>query len=235
MVLTSTDVNNAATETRSSNADATDTLPTRPSPPSPILRDSVDLVPDNIVRAESQSALVQEEGELATEPSMKPHDANLRPDIVHADGRMYGPRQGSRMEPRYPPQGPGRSFPRYPPSDYQRGYYDPRMQHGPLPAPPHGPQAPRGPQPLQPSRGPQPPQPSRGSQPPRGPQPGYHNSGYHDAPYRNSHDGFEGYVESYWHPPSSLYFGPGGRYEHGYGREYPNEYPEDQEEGGLAP
>ncbi|KAG1818703.1 uncharacterized protein BJ212DRAFT_1479689 [Suillus subaureus] len=42
-------------------------------------------------------------------------------------------------------------------------------------------------------------------------------------------------VNSYWHPPSSAYFGPGGRYQHGYEREYPNKYPEDLEDGGRAP
>ncbi|KAG2046023.1 hypothetical protein BDR06DRAFT_1015096 [Suillus hirtellus] len=66
-------------------------------------------------------------------------------------------------------------------------------------------------------------------QPPHGPQPQYHGD-YHDAPYHNSHDGYDGYVETYWHPPSSAYFGPQGRYQHGYGCEYPNEYPKDQED-----
>ncbi|KAG1849136.1 hypothetical protein DFJ58DRAFT_729625 [Suillus subalutaceus] len=72
-------------------------------------------------------------------------------------------------------------------------------------------------------------------QAPHGPQHQYRSGGYHDAPYRDNQDGYEGYVESYWHPPSHAYFGSGGRYEHGYGREYPNEYPKDQEDGGQAP
>ncbi|KAG2364622.1 hypothetical protein BDR07DRAFT_1374867 [Suillus spraguei] len=72
-------------------------------------------------------------------------------------------------------------------------------------------------------------------QPSHGPQPLYHNSRYHDAPYCDSQDGYDGYVKTYWHPPSSLYFGSGGRYQHWYGREYPNEYPKNPEEGGRAP
>ncbi|KAG2115162.1 uncharacterized protein F5147DRAFT_649568 [Suillus discolor] len=51
----------------------------------------------------------------------------------------------------------------------------------------------------------------------------------HDADMRP--DGYDSYVETYWHPPSSAYFGPGGRYQHGYGCEYHNEYPKDQEDG----
>ncbi|KAG1758023.1 hypothetical protein EDB19DRAFT_2034058 [Suillus lakei] len=55
------DINKAATETHSSNADATNSLPAHPlspSPPSPTRRDSVDFVPDNI-RGESPMPAAQ--------------------------------------------------------------------------------------------------------------------------------------------------------------------------------
>ncbi|KAG2069898.1 hypothetical protein BDR04DRAFT_1156055, partial [Suillus decipiens] len=145
-----------------------------------------------------------------SEPAMEiPHDQEVRP--------MYDPRPRGPLPPRY---GPG--FTRYPQSDY---YHDPHAMH-------RAPQLPHGPQPRphqhQPTHGPP-------HQPSHGPQPQYHNGGHHDAPYHDSRDGYDGYVDSYWHPPSSAYFGPGGRYQHGYGREYPNEYPEDLEDGGRAP
>ncbi|KAG1786881.1 uncharacterized protein HD556DRAFT_1311169 [Suillus plorans] len=177
-------VNKAAAETRSSNADATNSLPTRPLPPSPTRHASVDLFPDNIRRTESEMAAAPTDGDFNAEShSMtRAHDADMRPG-------MYGPRPRGPMPSRY-----GQGFARYPPPEY---YHDSRMAHAP--------------------------------QPPHGPQPQYHGD-YHDAPYHNSHDGYDGYVETYWHPPSSAYFGPQGRYQHGYGREYPNEYPKDQED-----
>ncbi|KAG1882562.1 hypothetical protein F4604DRAFT_1921123 [Suillus subluteus] len=142
-----------------------------------------------------------------SEPPMEaPHDPEVRP--------VYDPCPRGPLVPRY---GPG--FTRYPQSNY---YHDPHAMH-------RAPQLPHGPQPRphqhQPTHGPP-------RQPPHGPQPQYHNGGYHDAPYHDSRDGYDGYVDSYWHPPSSAYFGLGGRYQHGYGREYPNEYPEDPEDGG---
>jgi hypothetical protein len=180
--------------------------------------------PNDEQSGENVDALVQQ-GDLATE---RAHDANVRQDLVQADEGMYGPRQGLRMEPHYHstwndppygdshPHGPGRGFPRYPPSDYQRGYYDQRMQHGPPP--------PRGSQPPQPSRGSQPP-PSRSSQPPRGSQPPqqydethYRGGGYHDGHYHD-HDPRE-YREDYWHPSSNPYYGSGGGGYHMYGPDY---------------
>ncbi|KAG2112487.1 hypothetical protein BD769DRAFT_1674100 [Suillus cothurnatus] len=145
-----------------------------------------------------------------SEPAMEiPHDQEVRP--------MYDPCPRGPLPLRY---GPG--FTQYPQSNY---YHDPRAMH-------HTPQLPHGPQPHphqhQPTHGPP-------HQPSHGPQPQYHNGGYHDAPYHNSRDGYDGYVDSYWHPPSSAYFSPGGRYQHGYGHEYPNKYPEDLEDGGRAP
>ncbi|KAG1817616.1 uncharacterized protein BJ212DRAFT_1500091 [Suillus subaureus] len=88
-------------------------------------------------------------------------------------------------------------------------YHDPHMPHAPQAL--HAPQAPHGPQHQ------------------------YRSGGYHNAPYHDNQDGYKGYIESYWHSPSHAYFGSGGRYEHGYGWEYPNEYPKDQEDGGQAP
>ncbi|KAG1784330.1 uncharacterized protein HD556DRAFT_1315168 [Suillus plorans] len=211
-------VNKAAAETRSSNADATNSLPTRPLPPSPTRHASVDLFPDNI-RGESlgpaaKSPLMQPpslqpatihdqpigrreprrtESEMAAAPTdgdfnAESHSMTRAHDADMRPG-MYGPRPRGPMPSRY-----GQGFARYPPPEY---YHDSRMAHAP--------------------------------QPPHGPQPQYHGD-YHDAPYHNSHDGYDGYVETYWHPPSSAYFGPQGRYQHGYGREYPNEYPKDQED-----
>ncbi|KAG0694723.1 hypothetical protein DFH29DRAFT_1006069 [Suillus ampliporus] len=136
------------------------------------------------------------------------HDAEVRPV-------MYDPRPRGSMPLCY-----GSGFTWYMQSEY---CHDPRMPH---PSQlPHGPQ----PRPRQPPHGPQPRQPSHR------PQPQYPHGGYHDAPYRDPQDGYEGYVKGYWHPPSGAYFGPGGRYEHGYRREYPNEYPKDLEDGGRVP
>ncbi|KAG1788299.1 uncharacterized protein HD556DRAFT_1447895 [Suillus plorans] len=67
-------VNKAAAETRSSNADATNSLPTRPLPPSPTRHASVDLFPDNIVRGESL-------GPAAKSPLMQP--PSLQPATIH--------------------------------------------------------------------------------------------------------------------------------------------------------
>ncbi|KAG2352306.1 hypothetical protein BDR07DRAFT_1498621 [Suillus spraguei] len=130
-------------------------------------------------------------------------------------------RSSSRRE---SPQGPGRAFTRYPPSEYIRNYHDSRMPHAPQPSgrtqPTHGPPA-HGPQlPLQYGEN----EHQAGPSYPR-------NGGYHEAPYHDPRDGFDGYREDFWHPPSSLYYGVGGMYQDGYGREYPN----DSDNGGRAP
>ncbi|KAG1796090.1 uncharacterized protein HD556DRAFT_1441928 [Suillus plorans] len=87
-------VNKAAAETRSSNADATNSLPTRPLPPSPTRHASVDLFPDNIVRAgslapASKSPVVRPPslqrgeslGPAAKSPLMQP--PSLQPATIH--------------------------------------------------------------------------------------------------------------------------------------------------------
>ncbi|KAG1897604.1 uncharacterized protein F5891DRAFT_1191808 [Suillus fuscotomentosus] len=87
-------VNKAAAETRSSNVDATNSLPTCPLPPSPTRHASVDLFPDNIVRAgslapASKSPVVRPPslqrgkslGPAAKSPLMQP--PSLQPVTIH--------------------------------------------------------------------------------------------------------------------------------------------------------
>ncbi|KAG1817888.1 hypothetical protein EV424DRAFT_1347781 [Suillus variegatus] len=262
-------VNKAAAETCSSNADATNSLPTCPLPPSPTRHALADLFPDNIVHAGSlapaskspvmrppslqcgeslvpaaQAHIVQPPsiqrgeslGPAAKSPIVQP--PSLQPATIH--NQPIGRREPVMGMPRShherhtesemaaaPTNGDfnaeSHSMTQAHDADMRPGMYGP-CPRGPMPSR-YGQGFARYPPPeyYHDSRMP------HAAQPPHGPQPQYH-SDYHDAPYHNSHDGYNGYVETYWHPPSSAYFGPGGRYQHGYGREYPNEYPKDQED-----
>lgn len=189
-------------------------------------------------RPEADGMVISQDGDSNEHRLMvRPHDANLRPGNFQVDPRMYAPRQRLQMQPRYPspqwndpphsenhPQGPSRTFTRYPPSGYVRDFHDPRMPHAPQSSgrtqPTHGP----------PTHGPQLPLQYGENEHQAGPS--YpRNGGYHEGPYHDPRNGFDGYREDFWHPPSSLYYGVGGMYQDGYGREYPN----DSDNGGRAP